>query len=264
MATEWAKKLKAEKLPVTARLEYQRQILRFLAQITEDVKTSVIPQLEGKDYLADALIDDVSAIFDRIRTAWGASIFGFKARRVAASFVTATTKQASRKFGIDAYKSLRMQKYMKNCIAQNVQLIKSVAEEHLNAVQNIVMKNVSAGFAPSKMVEEIATYGVTKSRAALIAYDQTTKILGQTSRLQQEDAGFSYFRWQTSNDERVRHSHTVAQNTMTPYGRGVYRWDDLPEVDGEEAFPGSTIRCRCVSIPVADYEVEDFQKKVKK
>lgn len=264
MAREWAKKLKAERLPVTARLEYQRQILRFLSQITDDVKTHVIPRLEERDYIADSLLDDVSAIFDRIRTAWGGSIFGFKAKRAATTFVGATAKQASRKFGIDAYKSPRMQKYMERCVALNVQLIKSVAEEHLNSVQTIVMKNVSEGFPPSKMVEDIMAYGVTRSRAALIAYDQTTKILGQTSRIQQEDAGFSYFRWQTSNDERVRHSHTAAQNKMTPYGKGVYRWDELPEVDGEPAFPGSPIRCRCVSIPVADYEVEDFQKQVKK
>ena len=214
-----------------------------MAQITEDVKTVVLPRLEQRDYLADSFIDDIGSLFDKIRGAWLSFRFGARAKAMAEAFVTATTRKAAKKFGIDAYKTPRMQEFMRASVAQNVALIKSVAEEHLNAVQNIVMNNVTSGFSPDKIIDEIAAYGVTKGRAALIAYDQTTKILGQTSRINQQEAGFRYFRWQTSNDERVRHSHTVAQNTVTAYGKGVYSWDDLPTVDGEKAFPGSPIRC---------------------
>lgn len=235
----------------------------MIRQINKDLISATLPRLEQRDYIGDAVGDDVSSIMNRITFAWEGDLFTRFARRTAEKFVLSSAKQTSRKLGIDAYKSPAMQRFISNKVAENVQLISSVASEHLNAVKNIVLRNVSLGIEPKAIESEIQAYGVSEARAKLIAQDQTTKILGAVSRLHQEQAGFKYFRWVCLDDERVRKSHHEAQERMTKFGKGVYSWDDLPIVDGEKAFPSSPIRCRCFAEPVPDYEVEEFMRKNK-
>ena len=144
---------------------------------------------------------------------------------------------------------------------RNAQLIQSIAQQHLNAVSDIVFKNMMVGTRADAIVEQIEDYGVTRARAKLIARDQTSKVQCSINAVRQQSAGFKYFRWSTSNDERVRESHRHVANAVTEYGKGVYAWDDLPEVDGEKAYPGSGIQCRCVAIPVLQSEVEAFKAR---
>lgn len=249
-------------MPITARMEYLRFLTRVIKQINADVEQTVIPAYD-RSYIADSVLTNILKIFDRIRFAWGGSAFKRKAQGAAYRFATSTIKQTARKFGIDAYNTPKMQSYVKDCVAMNVSLITSITEQHLSAVQNIVLSNVEAGLEASAIVEQIQSYGVTLARAKLIAYDQTTKILGQVNKIQQEEAGFKYFRWLTSKDERVRDYHREFQDRITPYGKGVYRWDELPEYKGRKLYPSWDYRCRCVAIPVAEWEVREWQMKHK-
>lgn len=207
--------------------------------------------------------DDVQSKIETIIKAWTSDSFRRLAHKRAERFVLSVVKSTSRKFGVNRFKSPLIQSYLKRTIALNTQLITSLASDHTNAVANIVYNNISQGYPPSKIVENIKVYGVTTGRAKLIAYDQTAKALGQISRIEQESAGFEYFRWLTSKDERVRESHKELGERVTKYGKGVYRWDELPVVNGEPLQPGSDIRCRCVAIPVTEEEVEEFQRSKK-
>ena len=263
LATALAKTIRALKEPTGARNEYLRQLLAILKAINNDFETQVIKRLKRKDYVADDATDDVENKIEVIIKAWSSDSFRRLARKRAERFVLSVVKSTSRKFGIDRFKSPLIQSYLKRTIAQNTQLITSLASDHANAVANIVYNNISQGYPPSQIVEAIESYGVTTGRAKLIAYDQTAKALGQISRIEQESAGFEYFRWLTSKDERVRESHKELANRVTKYGKGVYRWDDLPTINGQRMQPGSDIRCRCVAVPIPDFEVEEYQRSKK-
>jgi SPP1 gp7 family putative phage head morphogenesis protein len=104
-----------------------------------------------------------------------------------------------------------------------------------------------------KLIEE--RLGIVRSRAILIARDQTTKLYGQIQEARQTEAGVVEYTWSTSEDERVR---------GTPGGKWpkgnhfqldgtTQRWDSPPLVDqasGRHAHPGGDIQCRCAAIPI--------------
>lgn len=208
------------------------------------------------------LTQRLEQILAQMRTAWGSPLFEALANKYARDFVSQISLFNDKVFAINVYGDNPLLKNVLNLsIENNVQLIKSIASQHLNAVGDIVYQNVLKGYSPSQIYDSIQSYGVTDRRAKLIAIDQTHKVNSTISRVKQEAVGFKFFKWLTANDERVRESHVHAGNAKTPYGVGVYRWDDLPEVDGEKVSPGIPIRCRCVAVPVLFSEVKDYQKE---
>jgi SPP1 gp7 family putative phage head morphogenesis protein len=95
-----------------------------------------------------------------------------------------------------------------------------------------------------KRIEE--RLGVVRSRAELIARDQTLKLYGQIQQQRQEQAGIKEYTWSISEDERVRPDHADLD------GR-TFRWDDPPIVDkrsGRRAHPGGDFQCRCAAVPL--------------
>lgn len=209
-----------------------------------------MPNLPAPQGVMDAAQVDVNELLARIRTAWNSPVFDTLAAQYASAFVRQIALFNDRNFALNIYQDETLRRVLQMATQQNVQLIKSIASQHLNAVADIVFQNMMQGVRSKQIIDAIQSYGVTRSRAALIARDQTAKVQSAVNRARQEAAGFKYFRWSTSNDERVRPSHVHAGNAMTPYGRGVYRWDDLPVVDGEKVAPGMPIRCFPGSVKV--------------
>lgn len=89
-------------------------------------------------------------------------------------------------------------------------------------------------------------FGVSDSRAELIARDQILKLNGQIDRQRQMGLGITRYRWRTSRDERVRESHALLENS-------VQDWNAPPEVaPGRYEHPGGDYQCRCIAEPVID------------
>jgi SPP1 gp7 family putative phage head morphogenesis protein len=88
-------------------------------------------------------------------------------------------------------------------------------------------------------------FGVTESKADLLARDQTLKLNGQLTERLQVSAGIEEYFWTTSGDERVRESHAALDGTRQ-------RWDEPPVVsdDGRSEHPGGDYQCRCTAFPV--------------
>lgn len=102
---------------------------------------------------------------------------------------------------------------------------------------------VRAGFEAGTRHEAIARdieqrLGVARSRAVLIARDQTNKLNGQLSADRQIDAGVTHYVWSSARDERVRPTHIALEGQ-------VVAWSDPPP----EGHPGAPIQCRCVAVP---------------
>lgn len=150
---------------------------------------------------------------------------------------------------------------IKRWVDENVLKIKSLPTDTLGSMQEIVLN----GFRNGESTKDIAAsireeYQTNRHQAQMLARDQVATLNSQISRLQQEDAGCTKYRWSTSKDSRVRDCHKS-------FDGKVFRWDDPPEgwyktnngikYTGRRCNPGEDYMCRCVAIPIFDFETID-------
>lgn len=140
-------------------------------------------------------------------------------------------------------------------IDENVNLIKTIPQETLSDMHNIVLEGFKSGKTTTSIVKEIQhTYGVKRSSARLLARDQLSKLNGEIAKAQQQDAGVEEYIWSDSGDGRVRKRHKQLNGKK-------FRWDDPPVIDtrtGRRGNPGDDYQCRCVALPVFDIETVDL------
>lgn len=133
-------------------------------------------------------------------------------------------------------------------VKQNVSLIQSIPDTYFDRVENTVLREVQAGTLTDEIADDIQeAYGVSESKATLIARDQTGKLNGNLNQMRQTEVGVTRYEWSTSKDERVRPSHEEKEGN-------IYDWSDPPADTGH---PGEDFQCRCSAIPVFDEEIEE-------
>lgn len=255
-------------------IQYNAKLQRLVKQIKADIAKEVMPLIRqlAPEYTQDAMAttdawsDLILSAMGRLVQKWQSEHFGSGANRLAAEFVQAALKKSERDMkrsvGIDVFSGNKvLQDYLRASAQQNAQLIKSIPAKYLEEVQTQVMANMRAGMRPSYIEKSLQEqYGVTQRRAKMIARDQTSKIKGEIAEKQQTSAGFEYFQWVDADDERVRTRHRAIDGKVTAYGKGIYRWDNLPLSDkGVPIKPGSDYQCRCIARPVSAREVKANQ-----
>lgn len=146
-------------------------------------------------------------------------------------------------------------KMLANFRKMNVGLIRSLADDQLNQISDIL----DEGFKSDKRVETIRKeiqerFSVARSKADLLARDQVLKLNADMAQERQRAAGITEYVWSSSSDdsssdERVREMHAALDGTRQS-------WDDPPETneDGDTNHPGQDYQCRCVAIPVLPWE----------
>ncbi|MFY2034867.1 minor capsid protein [Achromobacter xylosoxidans] len=130
-------------------------------------------------------------------------------------------------------------------VQENVGLIKSIAAEHLQDVQGLVMRSVTQGRDLEGLVEDLQKrYGVTKRRAAFIARDQNNKATATITRVRQQGLGIKQAKWRHSRGgKHLRKSHQEADGKVYDVDKGML-------IDGEYIRPGELPNCRCVAISI--------------
>jgi len=115
-----------------------------------------------------------------------------------------------------------------------------LGEKTISQIGDVALNGFVKGLRHEEVADEIEKrLGVMRSRANLIARDQTNKLNGKMTENRYIDAGIIRYTWQTSRDERVRETHAELENT---------EWDFRnPPAIGN---PGTPISCRCVAEPV--------------
>lgn len=135
---------------------------------------------------------------------------------------------------------------------ENVALITSIADRLHDDVRDTVREATTRGTRVETLASDLAErYGVSQSRAELIAEDQVLSANAELTRIRHEGAGITRYAWSTSLDEKVRPMHEALEGT-------IHSWDDPPvsEPDGSQNHPGQAVRCRCQAIPVLGSVVE--------
>lgn len=134
-------------------------------------------------------------------------------------------------------------------VGENVALIKSIAQQHLTAVEGHVMRSVIQGRDLATLSSALQDqFGVTKRRAAFISRDQSNKMTAAVTRARHMELGVQEAVWVHSAGGKVpRPSHVKAGRDKTHYSVADGWFDP-----NEKKFihPGELIWCRCVSRPV--------------
>lgn len=255
-------------------IQYNAKLQRLVKQVKESISKEILPLVRqlAPEYTQDAVVttdawsDLISNAMSFLFSKWQNERVSAGASRIAGEFVQSSLKKSERDLkksaGIDVFSGNSvLQDYLKASAQQNAQLIKSIPAKYLEEVQTLVMANMRSGMRPGYIEKALQEqFGVTQRRAKMIARDQTSKINGELAEKQQKGAGFEYFQWIDSDDSRVRHRHRVIDEKVTAYGKGIYRWDNLPLSDkGVPIKPGSDYSCRCIARPVSAREVKANQ-----
>lgn len=150
---------------------------------------------------------------------------------------------------------------------ENSDLITSIPENMIDDVRSTLEESWNKGARVESLRADIQErFDVSKSRADLIARDQTLKLNSQISKTRAESAGISRYVWSTSNDERVRGNPSGLYPNPSKTGRPTsdhyrlegqtFSYSDPPVVDertGRRANPGEDYQCRCTAAPVLDF-----------
>jgi uncharacterized protein with gpF-like domain len=166
----------------------------------------------------------------------------------------------------------KFQTMMDESIAVSTNLIRSIPAKYFGEVSQAIINEMQKTGQPGGVTlwQQIQHVGsVSRSRAILIARDQTSKANSAISEYQFEQADLPVYIWTTSRDSRVvgkpgglypkgsalHHDHYHRDGKM-------YFWKEptaamkkkypkaLPPPAGGP--PGKEIQCRCISIPVMD------------
>lgn len=139
---------------------------------------------------------------------------------------------------------------LENFTRENVSLIRGATDEQVKDIEQLVFRLVQRGASAREIEQEIAVVmDAGKKRARLIARDQVAKFNGRLSQARQQQLGVTEYIWRTSDDERVRPTHAVLDNT-------AHSWDNPPVTvrsgrrAGEQNHPGQDIQCRCIAEPI--------------
>lgn len=138
----------------------------------------------------------------------------------------------------------RTSEIVKQHIANNVDLIKSIPQQYFDRIADDIYNNMVSAQRWEDLADTLQEtlkydFQITQSRANLIARDQTSKLNGAFNQDRQESVGVTHYQWQSSKDERVRPLHQ-------DYDGQVFAWSDPPE----DGHPGQPVSCRCVALPL--------------
>ena len=151
----------------------------------------------------------------------------------------------------DYYNGSRFKQLFDQWTTSNVNLIKTIPQESLTKMQDIVNQGFRSGARHETIAKEIQqTYNISRTHARFIARDQTAKLNAQVTRTQHESAGIKTYIWRTTGDQRVRETHKHLNGKK-------FEYTNPPIVDkrtGRTANPGEDYRCRCVALPIFDIE----------
>lgn len=151
---------------------------------------------------------------------------------------------------------------MARAVKENVDLIKSIQTDFINDIGEKVFSNLVGGGRHENLVSLIKERGnISKSRAKLIARDQTAKLNAALNESRHRSLGLDLYEWGGSGDERERESHLKLNGKLCKYSDptvysddGGKTWKKRKSIGAYEGAPGTDFQCRCVSLPYISWD----------
>lgn len=162
-------------------------------------------------------------------------------------------RQVRAAFGVDAFlRDPTLRDRFDNFVAENVRLVRNIPTEFETSLSSMVSGAVTSARPHPALAADIERrFGVSRSRAQLIARDQVGKAYADLNHMRQRELGIAKFIWRTVGDERVRDGEDGPQDHASLNGE-TYSYDDPPNTGTGPALPGDDVNCRCYAEPVFD------------
>lgn len=270
--------------PLSVKRQYTARLYKYTFQIRKVITDLIYPKLDywlsagtisypdpvlpsdkRNDALIDVVIDDINdtleliiEILETFQTSAqnSAKLFGLE---IAAFNKIQYQKTVHSVLGVDIFlEEPWLVPQLELFANQNSQLISNMTNNEIERVSGYVQRAIQDGSSHKSLVESIEkSFGITRRHAKLIARDQTSKLNGSLTKLRQEEAGISTYRWQTSQDERVRADHRALSGKLCRwddptvyYNEKTKRWEKRSRIGGTNVAPSVDVNCRCIPIPV--------------
>lgn len=247
-------------------LWYKAELLRIVNQLIKVSQEELLPVLKQLEPLYASASDSamvmdaqgpresIKQVIERMARRFGgieevAKRLAMAAARKAQTGVDETLVTIIRQaIGVDAtmaFTDSSVIKVFETVTTNNINLIKSIPTEYYEKLEDALFEKVARGVRYESLIGEVERIGnVTKSRAKLIARDQTSKMNSAFNEARQTSLGIEEYVWQGAADERERASHRANNGKR-------FRWDQPPAKTGH---PGHDVRCRCVAAPFFDLD----------
>jgi SPP1 gp7 family putative phage head morphogenesis protein len=235
-------------------MAFRRRLLALIDEMQQAILRHVTAQYPGANpFLAQDAPDDVHRLrweMDRLGRRW-LDRFDVAAKEMAAYFATAAADRVDgalaaslRKAGISVRFQITpaIREALDATTAENVSLIKSIAQQHLGQVEQLVMRSVTAGRDVGGLKKDLQQQlGVTQRRAALIARNQNNMATATVCKTRQMELGITKAIWvHSSAGRKPRPDHVAFNGKEYDVKKGAY-------LEGVWTWPGREINCRCVS-----------------
>jgi len=249
---------------------YMTVLNKALAKHLPTIRRAIEAEREGLYQDASSnLYKTIARVFTQIRNEIDKAYTAFDLNRKIQQIANRTQKLGIRQWknvvhqtlGInlvdDYYKGEFLRNTMELWVDKNVNMIKTIPQNTLDQMQNIVLDGYKNGLPNTKIGRQIQdAYGMERRRAQLLARDQTAKLNADITQAQQRDAGVNEYIWSTAKDERVRPCHADLDGQRCSWDEPPEQWYDTKKkgrVYCGYAHPGEFYLCRCVPKPVFDF-----------
>lgn len=256
--------------PVRPPVAIERAYHKKLKALLKEMDNSLYYWLRAEyrkaepEIVGDSALADMRTKMKYLAKYWNKK-YNEKAAEMANWFATEVQKHTTRnlqnqmkkaklaELGFDlkfSYHSRKERAVFNSIVEQNVNLIKSIASEHLTKVQGVVLRGIETGHDLEQVTSNLEEgFGVTERRAAMIARDQTAKASNNLSRRRLLDYGVTKGKWMhTASGKTYRDSHVDMDGEIYDLEDGCYDPDY-----GAKVQPGELVNCHCVCIPVIDF-----------
>lgn len=176
-----------------------------------------------------------------------------------------TLRTFSQAFGIDLSGMLgegAIKPQMEKAVSDNVDLITSIHTDFIHDIGAAVFANMKDGGRHENLIDTIKERGnVTRSRARLIARDQTSKLNADLTEARNVALGLDLYEWGGTGDERERDSHFVLNGKLCKYSDptvysddGGKTWKKRSTIGAFIGKPGEDYQCRCLALPYVSWD----------
>lgn len=237
------------KQPRGVELQYYaaiRKILRPLREALQDEAQRIAQRVGRKDARSwePGLLDAAETALELLTPAILRPIL----RRIFALVRGFSDEQTAQGLGIDLRGAPELTDLYREFEKENVSLIRTIGEDLHEEVRDVIAAGQDANLRAEDIAEDIqGRFGVSESRASLIATDQVLKVNAEISQARQEAVGIKEYFWITARDGRVRLTHADLDGSRQS-------WDSPPVVseDGRREHPGGDYRCRCIAQAIVE------------
>lgn len=150
---------------------------------------------------------------------------------------------------VNVKNSRRISGILNSIVFENVNLIKTIPEQYFGQVHTIVMQGMQNGRNTGYVAEQLEKrYSVTRSRAIIIARDQTNKATEFLAVARCAEWGVTEGVWMHRSGSKVsRPTHEAMDGKRFKLSEGLY---DSNKYVRRKVVPGELINCNCTFRPV--------------